>query len=105
MAKETTKINWQNIISLYNSYESKMADFCQKHGITRNQLYYHKKRQNRNDSISFLPIKLNSKDSLDLSNKKASTNTSIIKISIGKADIHIPACEKVLLIDILKELL
>ena len=105
MAKETTHINWQHIINLYNSYEGKMANFCKEHGITRNQLYYHRARENKKNSISFHPIKLNSKDSVDPPNKNASSDISTIKISIGKANIHIPISEKTLLIDILKEIM
>jgi hypothetical protein len=105
MAKEKTQINWKHIIKLYNSHEGKLVDFCKKHNITRNQLYYHKSKENKEKSISFHPIQLNSKDSLDLSNKKTDTASDEIKISIGKANIHIPISEKSLLIDILKEIM
>ncbi len=61
-----------------------MDDFCKEQGITRSQLYYHRARENKKNGVSFHPIKLNSKDSLDTSDKKTSTD-----ISIGKASIHI----------------
>jgi transposase-like protein len=105
MAKESTKINWQHIINLYNSYEGTMAQFCKEHNITRNQLYYHRSKATKKDSVSFYPINLKSKNSLDASNKTSSTHTSTVKISIGNANIHIPTSEKTLLIDILKELM
>lgn len=91
---------WQEIVNQYQCFEGTINQFCQEKGITKAQLYYYRKKFNdqNQDSTEFCQVTLESTKVI-----KSYPNTNVT-FQIGKNAIVVPAIEKDLIIEIVKEL-
>ncbi|WP_202708556.1 hypothetical protein [Sporosalibacterium faouarense] len=106
MTSEAPDINWQDILDKFYSYDGTIVDFCKQNNIKPYQLYYQRKRANRNDAPEFHAINLKENFSNKANNEEInspkSNLASDIKIEIGKATIHVPGNNKEALSNIFK---
>lgn len=97
------KINWEEVVAEFSSYEGTLKDFCAANNISKNQLYYYRKKFKVKDNIQFHAI--------SMKEEKSQTTLTIlpknqldVRIEIGEAKIYIPANEIATLTSIIKEL-
>lgn len=105
MTNEVSEINWEEIMVKFSSLEGTIANFCKENKLNQHQLYYQRKKLEKENKPTFHAIDLNKEETINPTN----TDNLIIaakdiKIEIGKANIYIPANEIALLSDIIKEL-
>lgn len=91
---------WEEIVNQYQCFNGTINQFCQEKGITKSQLYYYRKKFNdqNQDSTEFCQVTLESTKVI-----KSYPNTNIT-FEIGENKIIVPAIEKDLIIEIIKEL-
>ena len=46
-------INWREIVASFSSYEGTLISFCNINHISKSQLYYYRKKFEKEDSIKF----------------------------------------------------
>ena len=97
------KINWEEVVAEFSSYEGTLKDFCAANNISKSQLYYYRKKFELKDNLQFHAI--------SMKEEKAQTTVTIlpatqidVRIEIGAAKIYIPANEIATLISLVKEL-
>ena len=97
------KINWEEVVAEFSSYEGTLKDFCAANNISKSQLYYYRKKFELKDNLQFHAI--------SMKEEKAQTTVTIlpakqtdVRIEIGAAKIYIPANEIGVLTSIIKEL-
>lgn len=105
MSKEISEINWDDVLNKFTSYEGTIVNFCKEHGVSQHQLYYRRKKWQKETKTVFCEFKLDD-DCLEkaviVNENKIYSND--IKIEIGKANIYIPANEIATLSIVIKEL-
>lgn len=91
---------WEEIVNQYQYFDGTINQFCQEKGITKSQLYYYRKKFNHQnqDSTEFCQVTLESTKVI-----KSYPNTNVT-FEIGENTIVVPAIEKDLIIEIVKEL-
>ena len=97
------KINWEEVVAEFSSYEGTLKDFCAANNISKGQLYYYRKKFEVKDNLQFHAI--------SMKEEKAQTTVTIlpatqidVRIEIGTAKIYIPANEIATLTSLIKEL-
>lgn len=101
MAKRIDKETWREFIEKFSSYEGTVTQYCIENNLSKSQFYYHKRRFETAEDISFHAISLK-EESLNIINENNTINN--IKIEIGKANIFIPVNEIAILSEIIKEI-
>lgn len=98
------KINWEEIVTSFSSYEGTLKDFCAANNISKSQLYYYRKKFEVKDNLQFHAI--------SMKEEKSQTTVTIlpknqldVRIEIGAAKIYIPANEIATLTSIVKEMI
>lgn len=104
MTKENSEINWDKIMNKFSSYEGTIVDFCKENKVSQHQLYYRRKRLEKEDKPTFYAIALNNEETNTSTIKDNIKVLKDIRIEIGKANIYIPVNEIALLSNIVKEL-
>ena len=105
MAKEVSEINWTDIMNKFSTYDGVINHFCEENNIKPYQLFYQRKKLEKETKPTFDAIELNKKESI----KPTITNTHVpgakdVRIEIGKANVYVPANEIALLTDIIRVL-
>jgi hypothetical protein len=105
MSRKLDNADWEQYINKVDSYKNTVTvkDFCIENDFTKSQFYYHKKRLEKANPI------ITKFHEVSLKTEKANTEQVLkvskeIKITIGNANIVIPASETVLIYSIIKEL-
>ena len=101
MAKRIDKETYREFIDKFSSYEGSVTQYCIENNLSKSQFYYHKRRFETPEDISFHNISLK-EESLNIINENNTINN--IKIEIGKANIFIPVNEIAILSEIIKEI-
>ena len=104
MTKEVSEINWDSIMRKFSSYEGTIADFCKENKVSQHQLYYRRKKLEKENKPTFHAIKIDKEQSKTPITKDKIKVNEDIRIEIGKAKIYIPSNEIALLSDIIKEI-
>lgn len=97
-------INWRELIASYASYEGRVSDFCNLNNISKNQLYYYRKKFKNETDIQFHAISMKeetSKREITIAPAKKLD----VRFEIGAAKIYIPTNEIAIIDRIVKELL
>ena len=96
-------IDWKEVVATFSSYEGSLKDFFTMNGISKSQLYYYRKKFEKQGYVNFHAI--------SMKEEKAQTEINLIspksidvRIEIGAANIYIPANEIGVLTSIIKEL-
>lgn len=97
------KINWEDILVKFNSYEGTIIDFCRQNNISHHQLYYRRKKARKEAQQIFHAVPLNKNCAPSIPYMQPKAEIKEIKIEIGKATIYIPSSEDQLLTKIIKE--
>ena len=103
MAKEISEINWTHVMNKFSTYDGVINHFCKENNIKPYQLFYQRKKLEKETKPTFHAIALNKKESI----KPTITNIHVpgakdIRIEIGKANVYVPANEIALLTDIIQ---
>lgn len=101
MAKRIDKETWREFIEKFSSYEGTVTQYCIENNLSKSQFYYHKRRFETPEDISFHAISVK-EESVNIINENKTINN--IKIKIGKANIFIPVNEIAVLSEIIKEI-
>lgn len=101
MAKRIDKEIWREFIEKFSSYEGTVTQYCIENNLSKSQFYYHKRRLETPEDISFHAISLK-EESVNIINDNNTINN--IKIEMGKANIFIPVNEIAVLSEIIKEI-
>lgn len=101
MSKRIDKEIWREFIENFSSYEGTVTQYCIENNLSKSQFYYHKRRFETPEEISFHAISVK-EESVKTINKDNNMNN--IRIEIGKANIFIPANEITILSEIIKEI-
>ena len=104
MAKEINQMNWDTIIQKFSSSEGSIIDFCRENNISHHQLYYRRKKLQKQSKATFHAIEFNAKEEVKPTYITQAKENKDIRIEIGKSNIYLPANEIALLADIIKEL-
>lgn len=102
MANRIDKEDWKEFINKFASYEGTVTQYCIDNNLSKSQFYYHKRRFDQPNELTFHAISF--EDSKDVRVDNKSTDLRDIKIELGKANIFIPTNEITVLSDIIKEL-
>lgn len=97
-------INWRELVTSYASYEGRLSDFCNIHNVSKNQLYYYRKKFENETDVQFHAISMKeekSKREITIAPSKKLD----VRFEIGATKIYIPANEIVIIDRIIKELL
>ena len=97
------KINWEEIVTSFSSYEGTLKDFCAANNISKSQLYYYRKKFEKQGYINFHAISMK-EEKVKTEINLISAKPKDIRIEIGAANIYIPANEIGVLTSIIKEL-
>lgn len=106
MGKVSNHNLWKKTINEFYAYNGNMAlsDFCKEKNITKSQFHYFKKKLNINkETVIFHSVSLKKDTNIIKSTETLAANEVII--SVGKAKIHIPSSEILLISSIIKELM
>ncbi len=98
---EDKTVDWKAMIDKLELYSGTIKDFCKENNIAEKKFYYHRRRLSDKNKVVFHEIPLKSESNPTVSN----SNTSDIKIEIGKATIYIPANEIAALTAIVRNLI
>lgn len=98
---EDKAVDWKSMIDKLALYSGTIKDFCKENNIAEKKFYYHRRRLSDKNKVVFHEIPLKSESNPTVSN----SNTSDIKIEIGKATIYIPANEIAALTAIVRNLI
>jgi len=103
MAKEISEINWTHVMNKFSTYDGVINHFCKENNIKPYQLFYQRKKLEKETKPTFHAIQLTNKESI----KPTITSTHVlgakdIRIEIGKANVYVPANEIALLTDIIR---
>ncbi len=58
MSKEISEINWDDVLNKFTSYEGTIVNFCKEHGVSQHQLYYRRKKWQKETKTAFCELKL-----------------------------------------------
>lgn len=97
-------INWRELVTSYASYEGRLSDFCNLNNVSKNQLYYYRKKFKNETDVQFHAISMKeekSKREITIAPAKKLD----VRFEIGAAKIYIPANEIAIIDRIVKELL
>lgn len=97
-------LDWKSIVEAFSSYEGTVINFCNANHISRSQLYYYKKKFEKDNTIKFHAISIKEEKSKS-EIKIIPTTKSEIKVEIGNAKVYIPANEIAILSVIIKDLI
>ena len=98
---EDKTVDWKAMIDKLELYSGTIKDFCKENNIAEKKFYYHRRKLSDTNKVVFHEIPLKSESNPTVSN----SNTSDIKIEIGKATIYIPANEIAALTAIVRNLI
>ncbi|MGG7147983.1 IS66 family insertion sequence element accessory protein TnpA [Clostridium butyricum] len=98
---EDKTVDWKAMIDKLALYSGTIKDFCKENNIAEKKFYYHRRKLSDKNKVVFHEIPLKSESNPTVSN----SNTSDIKIEIGKATIYIPANEIAALTAIVRNLI
>ena len=101
MEKRIDKELWREFIEKFSSYKGTVTQYCIENNLSKSQFYYHKRRIETPEDISFHVISVK-EESLNIINENNTINN--IKIEIGKANIFIPVNGIAILSEIIKEI-
>lgn len=96
-------IDWKEVVAAFSSYEGSLKDFCTMNEISKNQLYYYRKKFEKQGYINFHAISMKEEKAQTEINLISPKSTDV-RIEIGSANIYIPANEIGVLTSIIKEL-
>ncbi|MBM7616460.1 IS66 family insertion sequence element accessory protein TnpA [Alkaliphilus hydrothermalis] len=96
MENKAVAVDWKNIFKMFATYEGTIKSFCKENNISLHQFYYHRKAAKKREISVFHAINFKEE-----ATPSSSCSTENIKIEIGKAKIHIPSNDKVVLSNIL----
>ena len=91
---------WEDIVNQYQNFDGTINQFCEQNGITKNQLYYYRKKFSTQNSVSTEFCQVN----LESTKVIRSSQINNITFNIGKNTITVPSTQKDLIIEIVKEL-
>ena len=97
---EDKTVDWKAMIDKLALYSGTIKYFCKENNIAEKKFYYHIRKLSDKNKVVFHEIPLKSESNPTVSN----SNTSDIKIEIGKATIYIPANEIAALTAIVRNL-
>ncbi|EHI99041.1 hypothetical protein CDLVIII_2390 [Clostridium sp. DL-VIII] len=97
-------INWREMIAAFSSYEGTLVSFCNINHIFKGQLYYYRKKFEKEDNIKFHAISI-SEERVKTEITVVPTDRPNIRIEIGNAKIYVPANEMAALSTLLKDLI
>ncbi|OOM06310.1 IS66 family insertion sequence element accessory protein TnpA [Clostridium saccharobutylicum] len=97
-------INWREMVAAFSSYEGTLISFCNINHISKSQLYYYRKKFEKEDSIKFHAISM-IEERVKTEITVAPTDRPSIRIEIGNAKIYVPANEMAVLSILLKDLI
>ncbi|MHC1684230.1 MAG: IS66 family insertion sequence element accessory protein TnpB [Clostridiaceae bacterium] len=80
MATRTTKINWEDMIEKFNSYEGTVTDFCKENNINKSQFYAYRKKLCSSNITTFHAIPLKKENTVGGTDK--TLNPKEIRIEI-----------------------
>ncbi|MBC8059635.1 MAG: hypothetical protein H7Y18_03115 [Clostridiaceae bacterium] len=100
MNKESSIINWSEIMDKFTKHEGNIIDFCRSSNIKPHQFYHQRKKLKKNSTQVFHVLEVPKADSIE--NTKELEET--IKIEIGNAKIFLPANDKSTLLSLVREL-
>ena len=104
MSKETAEgLNWDEILENFYSYKGTIVTFCNENNISHHQLYYRRKKANKENNKVFHAITINEEVKPHAPHIYPKDNKEI-KIQIGTAIVYIPYFHEELLLKIVKEL-
>ncbi|ALR90483.1 IS66 family insertion sequence element accessory protein TnpA [Clostridium butyricum] len=98
---EDKTVDWKAMIDKLALYSGTIKYFCKENNIAEKKFYYHIRKLSDKNKVVFHEIPLKSESNPTVSN----SNTSDIKIEIGKATIYIPANEIAALTAIVRNLI
>ena len=96
-------IDWKEVVTTFSSYEGSLKDFCTMNGISKSQLYYYRKKFEKQGYVNFHAISMKEEKAQTEINLISPKSTDV-RIEIGAANIYIPANEIGVLTSIIKEL-
>ncbi len=97
-------INWREMVAAFSSYEGTLVNFCNVNHISKGQLYYYRKKFEKEDNIKFHAISMK-EERIKTEITVAQTDSPNIRIEIGSAKIYVPANEMAVLSSLLKDLM
>lgn len=97
-------INWREMVAAFSSYEGTLINFCNVNHISKSQLYYYRKKFEKEDNVKFHSISMK-EERVKTEITVASTDRPNIRIEIGTAKIYIPANEIAILSSLFKDLI
>jgi hypothetical protein len=97
MTKETTNINWTEIIDKFSKHTGSVIEFCKENNIKQHQLYHQRKKLLKKSLQGFHVIEIPKTDA-------AKPSDLSIRIEIGNINIFIPTNDQNTLIALVKEL-
>jgi hypothetical protein len=100
MSKETSELNWTEIMIKFAAYKGPIMDFCKENNIKHYQLYHQRKKLKKAATQTFHAIELKKDEAV----KNEIIITKDIRIEIGNVNIFIPANDKDSVLNIIKEL-
>lgn len=92
MSKEISEINWDDVLNEFTSCEGTIVNFFKEHGVSQHQLYYRRKKLQKETKTTFYEFRLDDdclKKAVIVNENKIYYND--IKIEIGKAWLFILA--------------
>jgi hypothetical protein len=72
MENEVNKLNWEDIMNRFSTYQGRIVDFCKENKIKQNQLYHRRKRLEKEKKQSFHAISVKKDDVINLPAKRDS---------------------------------
>ena len=97
-------INWREIAASFSSYEGTLVNFCNTNHISKSQLYYYRKKFEKEDNIRFHAISMR-EERVKTEITVIPTDRPNIRIEIGAAKIYVPANEIAVLSNLFKDLI
>lgn len=97
-------INWREIVASFSSYEGTLVNFCNANHISKSQLYYYRKKFEKENNIKFHAISMR-EERVKTEITVVPTNIPNIRIEIGAAKIYVPANEIAVLSSLLKDMI
>ncbi|HCW53182.1 MAG TPA: hypothetical protein DG753_05485 [Clostridium sp.] len=96
-------IDWKELVAAFSSYEGSLKDFCTMNEISKSQLYYYRKKFEKQSYTNFHSISMK-EEKVQTEINLISAKPKDVRIEIGAANIYIPANEIAILTSIIKEL-
>ena len=100
MNKESSNINWTEIMDKFTKHEGSIIDFCKSNNIKPHQFYHQRKKLTKNSTQIFHMLEVPKADTIEKTKKLEEP----IKIEIGNVKIFLPANDKITLLSLVREL-